>query len=53
MPRVRSSLLRMSGQVARGHSFGVEAEVYVQASQGRLILTHYATHLAKVLESLT
>jgi hypothetical protein len=34
------------------HGFGVEAEVYVEASQGRLILTNYATHMAKVLESL-
>jgi hypothetical protein len=41
-------LLRLSGHWLEKHGFSIEGEVYVDASQGRLILTNYATHMAKV-----
>ncbi|HEX8153986.1 MAG TPA: SymE family type I addiction module toxin [Thermoanaerobaculia bacterium] len=45
-------LLRLSGHWLEHHGFSIEGEVYVEAAQGRFILTNYATHTAKVQESL-
>lgn len=45
-------LLRLSGRWLEKHGFSIEGEVYIEAEKGRLILTNYATHIAKVLESL-
>ena len=45
-------MLHMSGRWLEEHGFEIEGEVYVEASQGRLILTNYATHMAKVWTSL-
>lgn len=45
-------LLRLSGHWLEKHGFDIEAEVYIEAAEGRLILTNYATHMAKVRESL-
>lgn len=39
-------LLRMSGHWLEEHGFSIEGEVYGEASQGRLVLTNYATHMA-------
>ena len=45
-------LLRLSGHWLEKHGFSIEGEVYIEAAEGRLILTNYATHITKIWESL-
>jgi hypothetical protein len=45
-------LLRLSGHWLEKHGFSIEGEVYVEAAEGRLILTNYATHITRIWESL-
>lgn len=44
--------LRLSGYWLEKHGFSIDGEVFIEAAEGRLILTNYATHMAKVWESL-
>jgi hypothetical protein len=38
-------MLRLSGHWLEKHGFSIEGEVYIEAAEGRLILTNYATHI--------
>jgi hypothetical protein len=42
--------LRMSGRWLEKHGFSIDGDVYMEAGEGRLVLTNYATNMAEVLE---
>jgi hypothetical protein len=41
-------LLRMSGHWLEEHGFSIAGDVYIEAGEGRLILTNYKTHMAEL-----
>jgi Toxin SymE, type I toxin-antitoxin system len=43
--------LRLSGRWLEQRGFGVGVQVYVEAAEGRLILTNYKTHMAELFGS--
>ena len=43
--------LRLSGRWLEQRGFGIGIQVYVEAAEGRLILTNYKTHMAELFGS--